>query len=190
MVSIMYKKITFFLIVVSMFFASALFLHGCFTGCYDIGCVGGFRLKASYKDNSPLTKGEYIVHLTVEKYKFDVKCEITDLSEKIACEFIKNMPEDWLILVMMNSEYVDDIKKGYTEIYISIADASDSHGDFSAITGPDFVQINIENSGKIIGEGTYHPEYDRDYDYFGDERCGYCDSLVEEHLVLDGKDGT
>ena len=170
-----YKIITLLLLI--------FFLPGC-SKCNLIACNGGFKLRASYNDNGSLTKGEYIVHLAVEEYKFDVKCEVTDLSKRAACDFIEDIPEGWLIVVMLDSEDTGDIKKSFTEINISIADTSDSHGDFSATTGPDFVQVSIETGGKIIGEGKYHPEYDRDYDYYGDKQCGYCDSLVEEHLVL------
>jgi hypothetical protein len=154
---------------------------GCLN-CNSIACVGGFELNVSMSDGDALPEGEYLVHLVVETSEFDVHCQVTNSVETSNCEEITS-PDGWNI-GLYTIPYSVDGPGPPTGFRLGAVDESDSHGRFDAMRGPDHVGVTFDLNGGILGEGEFDPEYEHRDDFYGDERCGYCDKLVSETLSL------
>ena len=142
--------------------------------CNSIACNGGLEVTASMSDGGALADGQYDVHLTIEGDTVDFSCAIADGNlPSGGCDPAEGA--GWAIMF-----YVAEEVSGF-KIRISDQDAG---GGSDSVRGPDSVSVSIALDGTTIGVADYAPEYTRDEDFYGDEECGYCDSLAQETIAL------
>jgi hypothetical protein len=154
-----------------------------------IGCTGGFELYVATEDGTSITEGEYTFNFNVEGEEFEIVCS-TDPADNINYwAELSNIPDDLSLLPI--PEFVDlSPEKNGSDVHligfyfkISYHEPGEVDNSYS-VRGPESVSVKVEFEGNVIAQEDYLPEYERDNDYFGDPKCGYCDSAVEETLTI------
>ena len=153
--------------------------------CNDIGCAGGFEWTAGAQDGTALEPGTYEVTLTLEDDTYEVTCEVAEKMKDSNCsepshtegevdysltlDIQQHDPGDW---------NPDSPVGGF---YLSAVDASggDPDGSYSENRGPTLVAIEIVSDGDTLIDESYDVTYERNEDYRGDPRCGFCDEVEE-----------
>lgn len=166
--------------IVTMLISSVI--YGCLN-CDTIECGGGFRLHVMMSDNGELPEGDYVVSVGVEDEIFDISCNIAESLPNSKCVYVEEQEarmvaidqNGWMILLYLSGTQKPD---GFD---LHIENRSDSKDRFSAVRGPEFVTITVSMNNAVLGEGEFFPKYNHDEDYYGDERCGYCDIMQNEN---------
>jgi hypothetical protein len=156
--------------------------------CNDIGCAGGFEWTARAADEGALTPGTYEVSIALEDDRYTLTCEIGDTFGESDCTEPAHVEGDVDYSVSFSITQLDetewDPEQPVGGFFMVAVDTSESGRDglFSANRGPTQVTIEVSDmAGPLIDE-SYDVEYERDDDYRGDPRCGYCD-LTEERTA-------
>lgn len=171
---------------IAMLFFLSFFISGC-VRCNDIGCpYGGFGVTATMAGGNAYSKGEYTVHLVVEEHEFDIYCQVTNTYETSQCD-------DGQIASPSGWKYTLKLLTGLTDGDIEHPDPAKpvigirffaAHETNSGRRGPTSLDVQIQLADIILIENSYSPQYERDNDYYGDEDCGYCETTIEEELII------
>jgi hypothetical protein len=156
-------------------------LHGCLA-CNDIGCGGGFSWTARAADGAALAPGAYTLTILLEESRYALTCTVTDMVGGSDCTMPEAVEGDGTFTVDVSLAHAND--HDWTPelpaggFYLRAADYSDSSddGSYTGVRGPTRVEIDITRDDQPFLSETYDVEYQRDDDFRGDERCGYCDS--------------
>lgn len=172
-----------FLLMVTLF--SCISCHN----CNLIGCTGGFELYVTTEDGTSITEGEYTVTFNVEDDNFKVVCS-TDPADNINyCAEFSNIPDNLSLLPIPEFADLSPEKNGSDMhmvgfLFKIVYFENSEYEEGESVRGPTSVSVKVEFEGNVIAQADYSPEYERDNDYFGDPKCGYCDSAVEETLTI------
>ena len=163
--------------------------QGCLA-CNEPGCAGGFSWYANPAAGEAVAPGTYSFDVVVEEDRYQIECQIADtfgnsdckppvhaagsVDYNISFSFGQLDPENW---------NPDDGVSGF-DMRISDTTGSDSSGSYNETRGPEQVAITATLEGTPLFDVDYELEYERDENYYGDERCGFCDSSeVREHQL-------
>jgi hypothetical protein len=149
--------------------------------CNDIGCDGGFEWSGRAGDNSGLVPGLYSFDITLDGSRFTLDCTVAETIGESDCGEPTQVEGDAGFDLYMDLSQVDpeefDPSGPAGGFYLRAFDdsESDESGRFTATRGPQQVHITALYGGMPLIDVDYEITYERDDDYRGDERCGYCD---------------
>jgi hypothetical protein len=155
----------------------SLVLHGCLA-CNELGCTGGFAWEARPRGSTPLEAGTYEVEILLDDTHFSTTCTVADTFGASDCTILDE--GDWHVAFELSqldpNEWMPEDPAGGFRLRASqfVED-----GRRTSTRGPRHVEIEITLDGAPLVFTTYDVEYERDEDFYGDERCGFCD-LEEE----------
>lgn len=165
-------------------FSAAVVACG-FAPCNEIACVGGFEWTGRVADGGTLSAGTYVVALDIEAESYTIECTIAATIKDSKCGEAKRASGeiDWTIdvsLSQVDSEEWDPASP-VTGFFLRVADltGSEPDGSYSQTRGPTDVAIAIRREDEVVTEIDYTLEYERDDEYRGNKRCGFCDELVD-----------
>jgi hypothetical protein len=160
------------------------------TGCLNLGggitclaneCVGGLAWTAATEDGQPLLAGEYSLQVELEgDDRFTIACSVADDGTAECDEPVQaDGDRDFRVGVAWFGEHtVHTDGMGTTVTTHGIAVTAREQVD-GGVRGPTTAVLTLSRDGAVVLEDEYSLEYERDEEYHGDERCGFCD-LSEE----------
>lgn len=153
----------------------------CIVPCNDIGCDGGLEWTAAPADGSTIVPGAYHIDFVLEGTSHVVVCDIAaGLRDSECSQPVVTGGDAFDIVVDLTPRQVGDTwdpDAPVEALRVSIADHSDWHDDdrSQSVRGPEDVEITLTLDGRTLLDDAFAREYARDEDFWGDERCGYCD---------------
>ena len=164
--------------------AVGLLLPGCLA-CNEPGCDGGFEWNAAPADEAPVAAGHYRFEITLEEDTFVVECDIAETYGDSDC----GEPEgdaDWNLSLSFGQVDPDnwDPQDAVSDFYLRASDTSgsDADGSYNETRGPTSVSIAVTRDDEALADVDYELMYQRDDQFYGDERCGFCESReVRDH---------
>lgn len=154
-------------------------LTGC-VYCNASGCAGGFEWTARGEGDVPLAPGDYAVTIELETSTYVLTCTVAGSISASHCTSPSMVDGEVDFYVSFGlSTFSDDWdpSAAVAGFHLSASDTSDSDSDgqSSTIRGPEVVEIVVSSAEGPLVDVMYEVSYTRDDDYWGDERCGYCD---------------
>jgi len=145
--------------------------------CTDNECVGGLHWIATTADELPLVAGEYTLELELEDNRFTIACSVAEDGAAQCDEAVQiSGDRNFQVDVQWFGEHTTNIDgMGTTLTRHGIDVSTREHVDLG-VRGPTHVGLTLDRDGEILLEEAYAPMYERDPNYHGDERCGFCDS--------------
>ncbi|MBN2803441.1 MAG: hypothetical protein JXR91_10125 [Deltaproteobacteria bacterium] len=127
--------------------------------------------------------GEYSLDFKIDQHSLTVICPVEQEIRWARCTITGDVPDELGLSCNMRLIAIDpnDSQSAATG---GIVCNTEYYDDSLSVRGPENVTIVVKREGKVIGSGEYEPEYTRNNNYWGDEECGYCESLVSETLTL------
>jgi hypothetical protein len=169
--------------------AIALVVAGTFTAgcmmCKDIACSGGFEWEATPADGVAVAPGAYHVAIELDDVLYEFDCTITERARESECigPADENADEFEVAIDLQSRQTSEEWDPDAPVGSISV-DALALEGDDERTTrGPRDVLIVLDRDGTELVEVGYDIEYERDEDFYGDERCGFCDLLEAREVV-------
>lgn len=156
-------------------------VQGCLA-CNEPGCSGGFSWNATPAAGGAVAAGTYSFEVVVEEDRYQIECQIADTYGNSDCKpavhtegsVDYNIHFDFGQLDAENWD-PDDGVSGF-ELRISDTTGSNSSDSYNETRGPTEVAIHASLDGSALFDVEYALEYERDENFYGDERCGFCDS--------------
>jgi len=163
---------------------AGLFQGGCLS-CIEPGCGGGFEWNATPADGEAVPPGRYRFEITLEGDMFVVECDIAETYGDSDCGESEG-DADWNLSLSRGQANPDDWNPDdpVSDFYLRASDTSgsDPDGSYNETRGPTSVSIVVTRDDAALTEVDYTLMYDRDDNYYGDERCGFCESQeVRDH---------
>jgi hypothetical protein len=153
----------------------------CIVPCNEIACDGGFEWTATPADGSTIVPGQYRIELVIEGTTHVVECAIAaGLRDSECGEAVVTDGEElfvWAHLDSRQSSETWDPEAPIEALRVSIADHGDWEDDdrSQSVRGPEEIAITLSLGDRVLLEDEFAPQYERDEDFWGDKRCGYCD---------------
>jgi hypothetical protein len=154
----------------------------CILPCNDIACDGGFEWLAAPAAGALIPPGEYVLEIVVEGTPHEIVCTIAAGLQESECSqaVTPDGESDFDLYVDLGSRHESEIwnpDAPIESIRMSIADNTDRDDEdrTQSIRGPEEIEITVTLGDRVLVEQSFAPEYVRDEDFWGDERCGYCD---------------
>lgn len=157
--------------------------------CDEIACGGGLEWTARTEGNAGLVPGAYELQITLEGSSYTVECTVADTWSDSDCGEpvqVGGAVDFDVRLDLQQVESEDWNPDGPAGgFYLDAADRSDSDDVASSTRGPTEVQIVVLHDGQPLLDESYELTYERNEDFRGNERCGYCDEreFVEATIV-------
>lgn len=142
--------------------------------CFANECVEAFTWEARSSDGGALPPGTYAFEAELDGTRLGFSCTIAETMGASACD----------TPVVLEGDGDFDVALGLRTVTDGFQDPSDQVGriELSAsehveggVTGPKDVHITATRDGQPVVDESYAVTYERDEDYHGDERCGFCD---------------
>lgn len=178
-------------LALSLFAAGALAaaLPACILACNDIGCAGGLDWRAHASDALP--PGDYTAHIDLEGTQYEVACEVAATIEQSRCGQAQRIDGDGEFTISL-SPSAGDLESwdpsapvtGFALLAVDVSE-SDDQGLYSANRGPTEVSVAMTTGSTELFAFDYDIEYERDDNYRGDPRCGYCDQSESRSEVIE-----
>jgi hypothetical protein len=160
----------------------SLALHGCLA-CNELGCTGGFAWEARPRGSTPLPPGTYAVEILLDDEQVSTTCTVADTFGASDCTILEE--GDWHVSFELsqldpNAWMPEDPAGGFRLRAFQLVE----DGRRTSTRGPTHVEIEITQDGAPLVLATYDVEYERDEDFYGDERCGFCDLEQERRSTF------
>lgn len=154
----------------------------CIVPCNEIGCDGGFEWTASPADGTTLVPGEYRLEIVLEGTTHGIICAIAAGLRDSECgeATVVDGDGEFALFVDLAPRQTGDTwnpDAPLEALRVSVADHSDWDDDdrSQSVRGPTEIDITMTFEDRTLVDVGFTPEYERDEDFWGDERCGYCD---------------
>ena len=139
---------------------------GCLA-CNDIGCSGGLTWTAATEDQMPLRPGEYQLEIDLEGDRFTIACTVTGADDDRCEEAMRvSGARDFFVSASVGSVSTW-AGPGFGMTLLA------SENVEQGVRGPTDVALTLRRDGAVVLEESYAVAYERDEDFFGDERCGF-----------------
>jgi hypothetical protein len=155
--------------------------------CNEPACVGGLAWTAAPADGATIRPGEYRLDILLEGTPHAIVCTIAASLRDSECSaaVTPDGMSDFDLSVDLAPRQVGDTwdpDAPVEAMRITMADHSDFDDDdrSQSVRGPEEVDVTLTLEGRVLLQESFAPEYERDENFYGDERCGYCDEQVEE----------
>lgn len=154
------------------------------TGCLSLGgitcttneCVGGLQWTATTQDGQPLLPGEYSLQVQLEgDDRFTIECAVADDGTAQCDEPVHaDGDRDFHVGIEWFGEHTvhPDPMTAVTSYGVRVT-ARELVDD--GVRGPTTATLTLSRDDVVVLEDEYSLEYDRDEEFHGDERCGFCD---------------
>lgn len=150
--------------------------------CQENGCDAGFEWTASPIGGGTIAPGEYRITFDVEEASYEVVCTIAEGFRQSECTLPDGDHEFDLTFDLTPRQANDTWNPDapVESLRVSIADHGDWRDDdrSQSVRGPEEVAITVTLGDRKLVDEAFTPDYVRDEDFWGDERCGYCDLRV------------
>jgi hypothetical protein len=156
--------------------------------CNEIACGGGLDWSAHIEGSVGLLPGTYAFDITLEGSSYSAECTVAASVGESECSEPTKVDGDDDFTVTLDVSQLDPNDwnpEGPTGgFYLSAADRSDSDDVSSSTRGPTEVQIVVLHDDQPLLDESYDITYDRDEEFRGNERCGYCDNLEMREATI------
>lgn len=146
--------------------------------CDAIGCVGGYSGTARAADDSTLAPGTYTLVVELEGTRHELQCTIAEggLADS-RCDETVPSTDEFELSVELQSRQAGTTwdRHAPIEALVIRAWADDDDGTNGSTRGPTEVGVELRQGDRVMLSSHDEIEYERDEDFYGDERCGYCD---------------
>lgn len=164
----------------SLVAAAGLLQAGCLS-CIEPGCGGGFEWNAAPADGEAVPAGHYRFEITLEGDAFVVECDIAETYGESDCGEPQG-DADWNLSLSFgqvnDQNWNPDDPVSDFHLRASDTSGSDPDGSYNETRGPTSVSIAVTRDDAALADVDYTLMYERDEDFYGDERCGFCESRV------------
>lgn len=152
--------------------------------CFANQCVGGLEWYAE-ADGDALLPGSYAFEATLDGTRVGFECTIADTLGASEC----TAP------VVLEGDGDFETEVSLRAVQEGFQDPNDQVGSIvfhayepvaDGVRGPDDVHIEGTRDGQPIVDETYALTYERDENYHGDERCGFCDLTQTRTFEITG----
>lgn len=153
--------------------------------CNDIGCGGGFEWSTQPIDEGVIAPGEYQVAIELDDVLYEFDCTLTEMARESECfgPADEDADEFEIDIHIQSRQTTDEWNRDAPVGGIDVRAWAFEGKDERSTRGPRDVHILIERDGAVLVDVPYDIEYDRDEDFYGNERCGYCDQLESRETV-------
>jgi hypothetical protein len=137
----------------------------------DVPCNGGLEWTARALDSSPLPPGQYRLEVDLDGATFVTECTVVPEAEGPSTCTDPTIPagsESYFFTLGVEQQGFE-------------MSAGRMYDDRTSVEGPQSVAIVVTHDDAPFFDVEYELEYERDEEYRGDPRCGYCD-LQESRL--------
>lgn len=158
-------------------------LH-CLT-CTEQGCIGGLEWSATPADDSTIVPGEYVLVVVVEGTTHEIVCTVAAGAEASDCTeaMVTDGDGEFDLIVSLDSRQASDSwdpDAPIGSLRLFVADHTDLRDDdrSNSVRVPEEIDITMRLGTRVLFDEHFEPTYTRNEEFWGDERCGYCDELV------------
>lgn len=150
---------------------------GCLV-CNDIGCAGGLEWKAQPLEGGAMPLGEYRLAIELDDGTYDFDCSIVLRSRESECVPADDNDDEFELTIEVSSyqsseEWDRDAPPGSFLVRAWVFEGKDDR----STRGPRDVHVVLERDGDELVDAVYDIDYERDEDFAGSKRCGFCDEL-------------
>lgn len=154
----------------------------CIVPCNEVGCDGGFEWSANPADGTTIVPGAYRLDIVLEGTHHQILCTIAAGLRDSECGEATVLDGDgdfalFVNLVPRQAGDTWDPDAPVESLRLTMAD----HGDWDdddrsqSVRGPTEIDITLSLGARVLLEAEFTPRYERDEDFWGDRRCGFCD---------------
>lgn len=149
--------------------------------CNDVGCDAGLVWTGSPIDRSTFVPGDYLVTLVIEETTHELTCTVATTGHRDSgCTSAEGDFEVLADFTPRQSDDEWDPNAPLESLTVTMFDDSEDDSDRDrSVRGPEHVAITVTLADRTLVTDEFAPEYDRDEDHWGDERCGFCDQRVD-----------
>ena len=147
--------------------------------CNEIACGGGFEWQATPEDDTPVVPGAYRLAIELDDVLYEFDCTITERARESECvgPADESADEFEIDIEMLSRQTTEEWDRDAPVGSIMVNAWAFEGEDDRSTRGPRDIHIVLERDGATLVDVPYAIEYDRDEDFFGNERCGFCDQL-------------
>lgn len=157
--------------------------------CNDIGCIGGLQWEARPLEGGAMVPGSYALVLELDDGSYHFDCTVTELARESECIRSADDDDDEFDLMIHVSSYqaTQEWNRDAPAAGFAVQVWAFEGDEDRSIRGPRDVHIVLARDDRMLVDTTYDIHYERDEDFYGDERCGFCDlqEQRENHWVED-----
>ncbi|HWB73332.1 MAG TPA: hypothetical protein VG755_00225 [Nannocystaceae bacterium] len=145
--------------------------------CNDIGCIGGLEWEASPLEGGAMMPGSYDLVLELDGGSYHFDCTVTELARESECSGPADDDDDEFELSIdltsyqTTEEWDRDAPAGKLLVQVWAFEGDEQR----STRGPRDVHIVLARDDRMLVDTTYDIDYERDEDFYGDEKCGFCD---------------
>jgi hypothetical protein len=151
--------------------------------CNEPACVSAFEWNAEADDGSALLPGAYAFEVTLEGSRYSFECTVVATARESSCseparvegDVDFDLYVDVVSLQLDPDQWDRDAPAASFSLRASDESESDPSRNFNATRGPQDVHIVTLHDGAPLIDVEYMLTYERNDEFYGDERCGYCD---------------
>lgn len=143
--------------------------------CFDNECNGGLLWSATTADDLPMQPGEYSIEVELEGDVLTIACTVDNDGEG-QCGTPQHVQgdRDFRVSVERAGELVVHLDADTTETSYGF-DIRANEWVEGGVQGPIDIRVTLERDGTTLLEDQATMEYERDDEFHGDPRCGFCD---------------
>jgi hypothetical protein len=151
--------------------------------CNDIGCGGGLEWEASPRDGGAMMPGSYRLVLELDEGSYHFDCTVTERARDSECIARADNDDEFELSIDLPSYQATDEWDRDAPAASFVVEAWAFEGEEERSTrGPRDVHIVLDRDGETLVDASYDIAYERDEDFYGNERCGFCD-LQEQREI-------
>jgi hypothetical protein len=153
--------------------------------CQANQCAGGLEWYAQAEGGGALLPGSYAFEAVLDGTRVGFACTIADTVAATVCD----------VPVVLEGDGAFEVEVGVRGVQQGFQQPSDHVGRIvlranesvsGGVRGPEAVHIVGTRDGEAIVDVTYELAYERDENYHGDERCGFCDLTETRTAAISG----
>jgi hypothetical protein len=145
--------------------------------CTDIACSGGFAWDAKPADDGVVAPGSYRFAIELDDGMYTIECTVAERARESECvgPSAEDADEFELDIELVSRQTSDEWDRDAPVGGFVVRAWASEGEDERSTRGPQAVHIDLERDGDLLVDSTYDIDYERDEDFYGNERCGFCD---------------
>lgn len=153
--------------------------------CTDNQCAGGLEWHVETEGDGALLPGTYTFEATLDGTRMSFECSIVEALGDSECAAPVVLEGDGGFEVEVGLRGVEQgFQRPDDHVGRIVLNANETVD--GGVRGPTAVHITGTRDGQPIVDVTYELTYERDENYHGDERCGFCDLTETRTAELAG----
>jgi hypothetical protein len=141
--------------------------------CNEVGCLGGLGWEARPFEGGAVRAGDYSLAIDLDGSSYEFDCTVSERARNSVCVGPHADDDRFEVFVEFIPQHEGEQWDDDAPVGSIVVEASALEGD--STRGPRDVHIVLARDDVTLLDASYDITYERDEDFFGDERCGFCD---------------